>query len=76
MFSFGATLYEVYSGELMPSNGQRWHEIRAGEISMKSGEMFEAIVSMVKPSPHERPTASNLLHIRQLKSIALLISLK
>jgi hypothetical protein len=63
VFSFGATLYELCSGEIMPSDGQRWHDIRAGDIYLKSGDLHEVITAMMKHSPQERPSASRLLHI-------------
>ena len=47
----------------MPSDGQRWHDIRAGDIYLKSGDLHEVITAMMKHSPQERPSASRLLHI-------------
>lgn len=66
MFSFGVTLYELCSGEILPSDGQRWHDIRAGDIYMKPGDLREVIVTMIKPSPEERPNTSCLVNMSAL----------
>lgn len=50
----------------MPSDGQRWHDIRSGDIFLKSNDLNDLVVSMMKPSPQERPSASSLLHISAL----------
>jgi len=50
----------------MPSDGQRWHEIRSGDIVLKSCDLHEVIIAMMKPAPQERPSAASLLQISAL----------
>jgi serine/threonine protein kinase len=60
VFSFGVTLYELCTGEIMPSDGQRWHEIRSGDLGFESWGLHEIIVSMISPVPGDRPSAASL----------------
>ena len=50
----------------MPSDGQRWHEIRSGYIDLKSCDLHEVIITMMKPLPQDRPSAASLLDISVL----------
>ena len=37
MFSLGITLYEIISGRPLPPNGEEWHRLRSGKVSMPMG---------------------------------------
>jgi membrane-associated tyrosine- and threonine-specific cdc2-inhibitory kinase len=74
VFSFGLTIYEIAS-ELhfeMPSDGHRWHQLRAHNeprLSSSRGKELEVLVqSMTNPKQTTRPTADQILEHPNVKA--------
>jgi wee1-like protein kinase len=58
-------MYEVCSGQRLPTCGQEWHDIRNGNLcSLLPGTMpclYGIIREMMHPDPERRPSATDLL---------------
>eukprot|EP00581_Thalassiosira_minuscula_P003968 CAMPEP_0183747186 /NCGR_PEP_ID=MMETSP0737-20130205/67137_1 /TAXON_ID=385413 /ORGANISM="Thalassiosira miniscula, Strain CCMP1093" /LENGTH=804 /DNA_ID=CAMNT_0025982895 /DNA_START=182 /DNA_END=2593 /DNA_ORIENTATION=+ len=64
IFSLGATMYEVCSGQPLPLCGQEWQDLRNGKVPPLPGTMpaLNAIIrEMMHPDPKKRPSATELL---------------
>lgn len=66
-------MYEICLGRPLPSDGQEWHAIRAGELlplelNGTPYEMKLIIKEMMHPDPNRRPSALELLKRKQLLS--------
>jgi tRNA A-37 threonylcarbamoyl transferase component Bud32 len=75
IFSLGATLYEICSGQPLPPNGPEWHTLRDGihhttapHLPHTSYELKRILGEMMHPDPNQRPTAKALLQLRPLLS--------
>lgn len=69
IFSLGITLFELMTGEELPLNGNRWHELRKRTISVSElssnynySESLKGFVSrMMAEKSEKRPTAKAML---------------
>mmetsp|Transcript_16951 Transcript_16951/g.31362 ORF Transcript_16951/g.31362 Transcript_16951/m.31362 type:complete len:537 (-) Transcript_16951:201-1811(-) len=73
IFSLGITMYEVCLGgnKSLPANGPEWQSLRSAAVPQLYGtpeELHRIIQTMMNPSYHERPCASELLKRPQLLS--------
>eukprot|EP00559_Dactyliosolen_fragilissimus_P001291 CAMPEP_0184866062 /NCGR_PEP_ID=MMETSP0580-20130426/20586_1 /TAXON_ID=1118495 /ORGANISM="Dactyliosolen fragilissimus" /LENGTH=702 /DNA_ID=CAMNT_0027365525 /DNA_START=89 /DNA_END=2197 /DNA_ORIENTATION=- len=71
VFSLGITMYEICTGRNLPSDGQEWQDLRAGNLSPMQNthpELQKIIHKMMDPDPSLRPSAKVLLQNRQLLS--------
>lgn len=66
IFSFGATLYSIILGTMLPENGIEWQRIRRGQIENLNGRIPEFIKVLIKrmmsPELSARPSASEILN--------------
>jgi len=71
IFSLGATMYQIFQGRSLPSDGPDWHELRSGRLSPTPhtpAALRSIVRDMMKPEPSDRPSASELLRNRRLLS--------
>jgi len=64
MFSLGATIYECAIGKPLPNNGNEWHEIRKGNLSLAphfSPTFKSLLLALMHFDPNQRPSSYNLL---------------
>lgn len=64
IFSLGATIYEIMTGKELPKNGEEWHHIRSGNLTIEgpySIELKSVVKSMLSRDPARRPSARELL---------------
>lgn len=64
VFALGATLFELASGNELPSGGQMYEDLRRDKVPLlpnTTTSMMQMIRSMMKFDPAERPSASQLL---------------
>lgn len=73
IFSLGLALYEMASmlNFVLPSDGYRWHELRNGKHKLefprdRSVELSALVCLMIDPDPGKRPTADEILLIRNV----------
>ena len=70
IFSLGVTMYEICSGQRLPSCGQDWQDLRSGKLCPLSGTMpcLHAIIrEMMHRDPESRPSASDVLSREALR---------
>jgi hypothetical protein len=72
-------MYEVCSGQRLPTCGQEWHDIRNGNLcSLLPGTMpclYGIIREMMHQDPERRPSATNLLSRDALRPTNLILIL-
>ncbi len=64
VFALGATLFELASGNELPSGGQLYEDLRRDKVPLlpnMTTSMMQMIRSMMRFDPAERPSASQLL---------------
>ena len=62
IFSLGATLYEICSGQPLPSCGEEWQDLRNGKLAGVDGVYLGDIIKeMMHPDADKRPSATDLL---------------
>lgn len=64
VFALGATLFELASGNELPSGGQLYEDLRREKVPLLPNlttSMMQMIRLMMKNDPSERPSASQLL---------------
>ncbi|XP_057706518.1 wee1-like protein kinase 1-B [Corythoichthys intestinalis] len=65
VFSLALTVVSASGAEALPSNGQKWHEIRQGELPIGpcrfSQEFHSLLKLMINPDPKKRPSASDII---------------
>lgn len=64
VFALGATLFELASGNELPSGGQLYEDLRRDKVPLlpnMTTSMMQMIRSMMRYDPAERPSASQLL---------------
>lgn len=64
IFSLGASMLELMTGQSLPKNGPEWHDIRNGNVQVPAGFSYKLrkyIQLMLKRNPDERPSAEFLL---------------
>nr|XP_006642673.2 PREDICTED: wee1-like protein kinase [Lepisosteus oculatus] len=65
IFALALTVISAAGAEPMPSNGDKWHEIRQGKLprmpQVLSLEFLELLKLMIHPDPERRPSASALI---------------
>lgn len=69
VFALGVSVYEMITGEALPSNGFKWQQIRNGNLSWNrhhddipeaSPNMKQLLGAMMHSNPAERPSAQQL----------------
>ncbi|XP_066556945.1 wee1-like protein kinase [Amia ocellicauda] len=65
VFALALTIVSAAGAEPMPSNGDKWHEIRQGKLpripQVLSLEFLDLLKLMIHPDPERRPSASALI---------------
>eukprot|EP00204_Picochlorum_oklahomense_P003479 CAMPEP_0118800128 /NCGR_PEP_ID=MMETSP1161-20130426/2123_1 /TAXON_ID=249345 /ORGANISM="Picochlorum oklahomensis, Strain CCMP2329" /LENGTH=130 /DNA_ID=CAMNT_0006727909 /DNA_START=1 /DNA_END=393 /DNA_ORIENTATION=+ len=64
IFALGATLFELASGNELPSGGQMYDDLRRGKVPLlptMTTSCMQMIRSMLKFDPKDRPDAEKLL---------------
>ncbi|XP_064192974.1 wee1-like protein kinase 1-A [Anguilla rostrata] len=65
IFSLALTVISASGAEPMPTNGDKWHEIRQGKLpripQVLSQEFLNLLKLMIHPDPERRPSASALI---------------
>mmetsp|Transcript_42864 Transcript_42864/g.100633 ORF Transcript_42864/g.100633 Transcript_42864/m.100633 type:complete len:112 (+) Transcript_42864:566-901(+) len=64
-------MYEICLGCALPSEGEDWKKIRAGELSLMpyiNKELQKITTKMLSPNPTIRPSAKVLLKLHNLMS--------
>ncbi|RVE71294.1 hypothetical protein OJAV_G00050300 [Oryzias javanicus] len=65
IFALALTVVGASGAEPLPSNGEKWHEIRKGKLpsipQVLSPEFLSLLKLMIHPDPLRRPSASDLL---------------
>ncbi|KAI1889819.1 hypothetical protein AGOR_G00166850 [Albula goreensis] len=65
IFSLALTVISASGAEPLPSNGDKWHEIREGKLpripQVLSQEFLNLLKLMIHPDPERRPSASGLI---------------
>lgn len=72
VFSLGILVYELMEGQRMPSNGQKWHDLRENRVNFTKENLFSdqiknMVSSMLSSDPSKRPTIDYILK-RYLKT--------
>ena len=66
IFSLGLILFEMATGVVMPSSGEKWHTLREGQVPIESLKVSvtlrDLIVRMLQPVPFMRPSAASIIH--------------
>ncbi|KAJ8247547.1 hypothetical protein GJAV_G00247600 [Gymnothorax javanicus] len=65
IFSLALTVISASGAEPLPTNGDKWHEIRQGKLpripQVLSQEFLSLLKLMIHPDPERRPSASSLI---------------
>ncbi|XP_041052755.1 wee1-like protein kinase isoform X1 [Carcharodon carcharias] len=65
IFALALTVISAAGAEPLPTNGEKWHEIRRGKLptipQTHSQEFMDLLKLMLHPDPEKRPTASALI---------------
>ncbi|XP_036399660.1 wee1-like protein kinase [Megalops cyprinoides] len=65
IFALALTVISASGAEPMPTNGEKWHEIRQGKLpkipQVLSQEFLSLLKLMIHPDPERRPSASALI---------------
>lgn len=65
IFSLALTVISASGAEPMPTNGDKWHEIRQGKLpripQVLSQEFLNLLKLMIHPDPERRPSSSALI---------------
>ena len=66
IFALGASIYEVMNGLNLPTSGDSWRAVRAGQLSFKpewSEALVEVVTRMMAEQPDRRPTAEEIVRM-------------
>ncbi|XP_077588999.1 wee1-like protein kinase 1-A [Stigmatopora nigra] len=65
VFSLALTVASASGAQALPSNGQKWHDIRQGEFPVGPCRLSQEFLSLLKlmicPDPKKRPSASDII---------------
>lgn len=66
IFSLGLLLLELSADIDLPTEGEAWQQLRRGDLSHinfrdRSAALLEVIYMMLRPSPENRPSATDIL---------------
>ncbi|GCB77739.1 wee1-like protein kinase [Scyliorhinus torazame] len=65
IFALALTVISAAGAEPLPTNGEKWHEIRQGKLptipQTHSQEFMDLLKLMLHPDPEKRPSASTLI---------------
>ncbi|XP_078076830.1 wee1-like protein kinase isoform X2 [Mustelus asterias] len=65
IFALALTVISAAGAEPLPTNGEKWHEIRQGNLptipQTHSQELMDLLKLMLHPDPEKRPSASTLI---------------
>ncbi|XP_072242493.1 wee1-like protein kinase isoform X2 [Leuresthes tenuis] len=65
IFALALTVVSASGAEPLPTNGEKWHEIRRGKLpaipQLLSPEFLSLLKLMIHPDPTRRPSASDLI---------------
>ncbi|XP_017285700.1 wee1-like protein kinase [Kryptolebias marmoratus] len=65
IFALALTVISASGAEPLPTNGEKWHEIRRGKLpsipQVLSSDFLSLLKLMIHPDPSRRPSASDLI---------------
>jgi wee1-like protein kinase len=72
MFSLGATVYEICLGKALGTGAWEWHALRNSQFDRSffisySKELCDCIISLMDPSPLNRPSSIELFELLKLR---------
>lgn len=68
IFSLGLTVYEAAGGGPLPNNGEKWHELRNGNLKylpQHTKRFNDILTHMINPDPEKRPSVADLIETVQ-----------
>lgn len=73
VFSLGLLIFELATGECLPSQGSSWRNLRLGDYSDLPFDdvpesLHDLILTMTDPDPLKRPKISEILHLFTVQS--------